>query len=179
MISTQTDRSAFSPRRRLDMSFHLSQLHERDVDGKNYDTTLMQHMSSPCRPEYDGYFGSTSGTPFEIQYGFEMETEDEQNVDYLLEEIHEEIIDVVLSNSFPNLCGFRRRELHENSVRGLTTRESQLKAKPRTTGFRFGKDLKDRQSKHYFVLSYMQSFVTSLCTFALTNISTIQLHLLS
>lgn len=148
LIGTQTD-SAFSSRRRLDMSFHLSQLHERDVDSLNYDTTLLQHMSSPCRPEYDGYFGSTSGTPFEIQYGFEMETEDEQNVDYLLEEIHEQIIDVVLSNSFPNLCGFRRRELQENNVRGLSTRESQLKAKPRTTGFRFGKDLKDRQSKHF------------------------------
>ena len=149
LIGSQTDSSAFTGRRQLDMSFHLSQQYERNVDPTNYDTTLLQKMSSPCRPEYDGYFGSTSGVPFEIQYGFEMETEDEQNVDYLLEEIHEQIIDVVLSSSFPNLCGFRRRELggKRGGDRSLSTRESQLKAKPRTTGFKFGTSLKERRGK--------------------------------
>ena len=151
-ISTQSDSSAFSPHRRLDMSFHMSEMLERNVaPPSTFDTSETQYMSSPCRPEYDGYFGSTSGTPFEIQYGFEMETEDEQNVDFLLEEIHEQIIDNVLSSSFPNLCGFRRREYRERhlSVRGLSTRESQLKAKPRTTGFKFGTNLKQRQGMYF------------------------------
>jgi len=134
-------------RRRLDMSFHLSQMQERDVVPEaTYDTTRDQYMSSPCRPEYDGYFGSTSGSPYKIQYGFEMETGDEESVNYLLEEIHEQIQDVVLSSAFPNLCGFRRREYRKlGAIRRLSSsREQQLKATPRVTGFKFGSEIKQR-----------------------------------
>ena len=56
-------------------------------------------------------------------------------------------LDVVLSTTFPNLCGYRRRQERARhlSMRGLTgQQESQLKAKPRTTGFRFGMDLDER-----------------------------------
>ena len=137
--------SDYHAHRRLDMSFHLSQATERDVSPL-YENQQLQFMSSPCRPETDGYFGSTSGTPLEIQYGFEMETEDEENLEYLLEEIQEQIVDVILSTSFPNLCGYRRRQERTRhlSMRGLTSSESQLKAKPRTTGFKFGSGLEER-----------------------------------
>ncbi|CAB9517226.1 expressed unknown protein [Seminavis robusta] len=145
-VATQSSSTGdgFYPHRRLDMSFHMSAIGERNVKPM-YDMTQLQYMSSPCRPETDGYFGSTSGTPLEIQFGFELETEDEDPVEFLLEEIQEQVVDVVLSTTFPNLCGFRRRERERHlSMRGLSSQESQLKAKPRTTGFKFHMDLDNR-----------------------------------
>lgn len=146
-MGTRSTDDSVNSHRRLDISFHKSKPHERNVVPL-YDTTQLQFMSSPCRPENDGYFGSTSGTPLEIQFGFELETEDEENVEFLLEEIQEQVVDVVLSTTFPNLCGYRRRELRGRhlSMRGLSTlsSESQLKAKPRTTGFHFAMDLEQR-----------------------------------
>ena len=152
-VGTQTsNREDVTNHRRLDLLFHMSAPMERNVDAF-WDTTQLQFMSSPCRPETDGYFGSTSGTPFEIQYGFELETEDEENVEFLLEEIQEQVVDIVLSTTFPNLCGYRRRQERARhlSMRGLTTQESQLKAKPRTTGFRFGMDLEQRSGAKYLL----------------------------
>lgn len=144
-VGTRSNDDSANSHRRLDISFHKSKPHERNVVPL-YDTTQLQFMSSPCRPENDGYFGSTSGTPLEIQFGFELETEDEENVEFLLEEIQEQVVDVVLSTTFPNLCGYRRRERGRHLMRGLSTlsSESQLKAKPRTTGFHFAMDLEQR-----------------------------------
>jgi hypothetical protein len=48
---------------------------ELNVDAKStYNDKFMALMKSPCRPEYDGYFGATHGTPVELQYGFRLET---------------------------------------------------------------------------------------------------------
>lgn len=115
----------------------------------SFDKSILSLMSSPCRPEADGYFGSTSGIPLDIQFGFEMETEDEENVEYLLDEIQEQIIDVALSSAFPNLCGFRRRKERARhlGMRGLSKVEAQLKAKPRITGFKFAMDLQEKSGK--------------------------------
>jgi hypothetical protein len=131
--------------RRLGLESHWSGPDERNIQPM-FDTSTMQLMSSPCRPETDGYFGSTSGTPLEIQFGFELETEDDDNIDFLLDEIQEQIVDMVLSSSFPNLCGYRRRQERERhlGMRGLSLHESKLKAKPRTTGFRFDMDIHER-----------------------------------
>jgi hypothetical protein len=147
-ISTTSPGENSLSRRRLDMSFHTSRAAERDVEPM-FDTTQFQFMASPCRPEMDGFFGSTSGTPMEIQFGFEMETEDEDNVESLLEEIEEQIIDVVLSAAFPNLCGYRRRQARARhlSMRGLSSLESALAAQPRTTGFKFGSEMDQRAGK--------------------------------
>ena len=143
-VTTSSGEGIFS-HRRLDMSFHMSGPSERDVKPM-FDTTHLQYMSSPCRPESDGYFGSTSGTPLEIQFGFEMETEDEENVESLLEEIQEQVVDVVLSTAFPNLCGYRRLQERARhlGMRGLSVQESALAAQPRTTGFKFADDLDQR-----------------------------------
>lgn len=145
---TQSTSDEDASHRRLDLSFHLSKATERDVF-PTYDTTQLQFMSSPCRPETDGYFGSTSGTPLDIQFGFELETEDEENVEFLLEEIQEQVVDIVLSTTFPSLCGYRRRQERARhlSMRGLSghgSQTSELKAKPRTTGFKFAMDLEQR-----------------------------------
>lgn len=154
-----------STHRRLNKADHMDDQPERNVNAQNtFDTSILSFMSSPCRPEADGYFGSTSGTPLEIQYGFELETEDEENVEYLLEEIQEQVVDVVLSTTFPNLCGYRRRQERERhlSMRGLTTRESELKAKPRTTGFKFGMDLEQRSgAKDLVILGTSPFFLPS------------------
>jgi hypothetical protein len=147
-VSTTSPGEGLFSHRRLDMSFHLSEPSVRDVKPM-FDTTHFQFMASPCRPETDGYFGSTSGTPLEIQFGFELETEDEDNVEFLLEEVEQQIIDVVLSTAFPNLCGYRRRQERARhlSMRGLSSQESALAAQPRTTGFKFGSDLDHRAGK--------------------------------
>lgn len=136
------------------VSDHLDGASERNVwPNQTYDTSTNELMSSPCRPEDDGYFGSTSGIPLDIQFGFEMETEDDDNVEYLLEEIGEQIVDVVLSTTFPNLCGYRRRRdrARHLSVRGQHHEHvEELIARPRTTGFKFGMDLKERTGKLYY-----------------------------
>lgn len=160
--ASQSSDIGFSPHRRLGIEIHLSQTTERHVD-KTYDTSTYLLMASPCRPEKEGYFGSTSGTPLEIQFGFEMETEDGDKVQHLLNEIEQKIVDVMLSTTFPNLCGFRRliesnRHLL-STFRSLSiTEESQLKATPHITGFFFGSDIQDRSGMFCCVI-YVTDFL--------------------
>jgi hypothetical protein len=155
-LSSSEENSSFH--RRLNIGYHLSQSFERDVDVW-YDKSKTSLMSSPCRPEDDGYFGSTSGTPMEFQFGFELETEDDENVEYLLDAVQEQLVDVILSSTFPNLCGYRRREERTrllSAMRGLSTYDSKLKsAKPRITGFHFGEDIQERTGT-YSVLNWLQ-----------------------
>jgi hypothetical protein len=67
-------------------------------------------MISPCKPERDGYFGSTSGHPTMIQYGFELESIINRSADITdaLDAIREHVIDVILSYSFPTICPWNR-----------------------------------------------------------------------
>jgi len=99
-----------------------------DYDNSKYK--LMEH--TPCRPENDGYFGSTSGEkPLDLQYGFEMESNygDEMNGDSrikddeLLQAMQEHIIEQVLIKFFPDLCGYRRRATKTSSAENTETIE--------------------------------------------------------
>ena len=67
-------------------------------------------MISPCKPERDGYFGSTSGSPTMIQYGFEIESIINRSADITdaLDAIRERVMDVILSYSFPTICTLDR-----------------------------------------------------------------------
>ena len=67
-------------------------------------------MISPCKPERDGYFGSTSGNPTMIQYGFEIESIINRSADITdaLDAIRERVMDVILSYSFPTICTLDR-----------------------------------------------------------------------
>ena len=84
---------------------------EIDVEAKaTYDEGYMALMRSPCRPEHDGYFGSTSRQPIEIQYGFQMETTPLAHIQGILEVVEDFVVDEVLVNIFPHMCGYRRRD---------------------------------------------------------------------
>lgn len=69
-----------------------------------------EYMISPCKPERDGYFGSTSGPPTIIQYGFEMESIINRSADITdaLDTIREHVMDVLLSYTFPTICAWSR-----------------------------------------------------------------------
>lgn len=103
-----------------------NQPEEYNVDAqKTYDADFMKDMASSCRPEHDGYFGSTFGGQARLQYGFRLETKPLSSIEDMLDLVEDKIVDGVLSNSFPDICGFTRRRLFA-SYREI-----------RATGFRF------------------------------------------
>jgi hypothetical protein len=91
-------------------------------------------MSSPCHPEADGYFGGTSGEPVTLKYGFLMETAIHGDIHKALQAIDEFVMDSILSNIFPEVCGDKRRlaEIDENG---------------RATGFKFNSESIDMERK--------------------------------
>jgi hypothetical protein len=91
-------------------------------------------MSTPCHPEADGYFGGTSGEPVSLQYGFLMETAIHGNIHTALQAIDEFVMDSILSNIFPEICGDKRRlaEINESG---------------RATGFKFNSESIDMERK--------------------------------
>jgi hypothetical protein len=101
---------------------------ELNVDVKrSFDEQFMKEMHSSCRPEKDGYFGSTSGEPSRLTFGFRLETKPLSSIVDMLDLVEDRIVDSVLSESFPQLCGFRRRQLSEARASGfrfLTLHES-------------------------------------------------------
>lgn len=85
---------------------------ELNVDVKEtYNNKFMALMESDCRPEPDGYFGATFGEPMTIHYAFKLETQPLANVVGLLDIVEDKIVDIILQNAFPQVCGFRRRRL--------------------------------------------------------------------
>jgi hypothetical protein len=83
---------------------------EINVDAKlTYNDKFMPMMTSSCRPEVDGFFGATSGEPLRIQYGFQIETEPLSQVRNILDFIEDRIVDSILINTFPIMCGPHRR----------------------------------------------------------------------
>jgi len=92
-------------------------------------------MQSPCRPETSGYFGATMGRPKIIQYGFEIETSVQTDIEKALSIIDEHVMDSVLVHTFPSVCGFRRR-LNPN-----------IDEPVRVTGFHFDEEMIDMNRK--------------------------------
>ena len=83
---------------------------ELNVDAiSTYSDKFMNLMESPCRPEPDGFFGATNGEPVKITYGFEVETPPLSSIVEILDIIEDKFVDNILSSSFPQICGFRRR----------------------------------------------------------------------
>ena len=75
-----------------------------------------QFMTSQCHPEANGYFGSTSGQPLVVQYGFEMEFTDLIDAERALGVINDHVMDQVLSDTFPSICAATRRQLSSSST---------------------------------------------------------------
>jgi hypothetical protein len=90
--------------------------HEVDVDPRStYNEKFMALMNSPCRPEKDGIFGATSGEPFKIQYGLQLEIEPLSDIMTVLDAIEDLIVDSILMKTFPEMCGLRRRAQQSTS----------------------------------------------------------------
>jgi hypothetical protein len=90
----------------------LSSPIELNVDAKStYNDKFMALMKSPCRPEYDGFFGATYGVPVQMQYGFRLETMPLSSIMDMLDVIEDKLVDDILQSSFPEMCGYRRRQL--------------------------------------------------------------------
>ena len=102
---------------------------EIDVDPlSTYNEKFMALMNSPCRPEYDGFFGATSGDPVHVQYGFKVEVQPLSAIMDILDAIEDKIVDSILQSSFPGMCGLHRTE---NSNRSLVQNNGH------PSGFRF------------------------------------------
>jgi hypothetical protein len=85
---------------------------ELDVEATaTYNSEFMALMNTACRPETDGYFGSTYGQPLTLEYGFKLETQPLASITEILDAVDDYVVDATLSNSFPQMCGYRRRQL--------------------------------------------------------------------
>jgi hypothetical protein len=92
---------------------------EINVDPRStYNEKFMALMSSPCRPEYDGFFGATSGEPTRIRYGFQLEVQPFSVIMDILDVIEDRIVDSILMNTFPEMCGLRRTRRTEDEDEG-------------------------------------------------------------
>jgi hypothetical protein len=107
-------------------------------------------MISPCKPERDGYFGSTSGNPTVIQYGFEIESIIHGSTDIAdaLDAIRERMMDVILSYTFPTICTLDRDLSTTNS-----NRTSLIYKIDKVTGFLFEDDF-DAVRTYLFLHSF-------------------------
>lgn len=100
------------PNAKVRHSFNTRPL-ELNVDAKaTYNDKFMALMESACRPESDGFFGATYGDPVKITYGFRLEAHPLSSIVDLLDILEDKIVDDLLSNAFPEMCGFRRRLSH-------------------------------------------------------------------
>ena len=107
---------------------------ELNVDAMaTYNDKFMALMESACRPETDGYFGATSGEPVKISFGFKLEAQPLSAIMNLIDIIEDKLVDNILSNSFPQICGFGRRRLDHHAA----------------SGFRFFKIEEDGTSRFY------------------------------
>lgn len=98
-----------------------------------YTTSKFSYlMQSPCLPESNGYFGSTAGTPAIFQYGYSVEAIPGASIDPILSVVDSHIMDSLLSQTFPQVCGGFRRKL-VLTIQRPTNVESAV-----ITGFQFG-----------------------------------------
>lgn len=119
---------------------------EINVDPRStYNEKFMALVRSPCRPEYDGFFGATSGDPIRIQYGFKVEVEPLSAIMDILDAIEDRVVDMILQSSFPDMCGLnearKTRESSQTSSKIMPLvedpRRSLVKVAGHPSGFRF------------------------------------------
>lgn len=93
---------------------------ELNVNAKDtFNQEFMKDMHSTCRPETDGFFGSTYGEPVRLSYGFRIETKPLSSIVDMIDLVEDRIVDEILSKSFPNLCSFGGRRLSEGRASGF------------------------------------------------------------
>mmetsp|Transcript_19462 Transcript_19462/g.40954 ORF Transcript_19462/g.40954 Transcript_19462/m.40954 type:complete len:350 (-) Transcript_19462:126-1175(-) len=109
---------------------------EINVDPRTtYNDKFMALMNSPCRPEYDGFFGATSGESVRIQYGFQLEIQPLSSIMEIINIVEDKIVDSVLQSSFPEICGLHRTRKIESSEND--PERSLVHVDEHPSGFRF------------------------------------------
>jgi len=129
--------------RRLEsLSFEELEFHghssppEKKHASMSYPVTKFSHlMDAACRPSPNGFFGSTSGTPAIIEYGFSLETTVFADADLILDIIGEEVMGEVLTSTFSDICPSRRRTRRGRKLTLAGARQALSQA--RVTGFKF------------------------------------------
>ena len=105
--------------------------------GGNYNSLIMPLMKTPCRPEYNGYFGGTGGTPVELQYGFYVEATPLGQIQNIIDSVKERIMDEILSRSYPSVCGYVDSTYRDNDEFDGSQRKTKKKGLTAANGFKF------------------------------------------
>lgn len=103
---------------------HPNKPPELDTLVENHPNTVMPRNSyigleKVCSPDVNGYYGSTMGTPYEIKFGFEAETEPGADLDEVKHAIHESVETILLTTFFPTMCQKGVSTPYESEVTGF------------------------------------------------------------
>lgn len=112
---------------------------DRDADPSYPVTEYSALMHSPCHPELDGYFGSTSGDPVVMRYTFELEATTFDHLDTALEALNQRVMDSVLAGVFPGVCDPDRPSI------------TDVEISTKVTGFFFSPESLSLSGKHCIV----------------------------
>jgi len=150
--------------RRLDATANQrhgsSELHKHAAI--QYPVTQFNHlMESNCRPAQNGFFGSTSGDPAVLEYGFSLESSMFADVERILDVIDEHVMDAVLEQTFQDVCSSpdrsRRNRDRELTLTQVRTSSSANAAGPpgRITGFKFAEETAEKGAgTSFFCVGY-------------------------
>lgn len=97
------------------VSYRCESIGSKPESSSKSSAAMMLLQSSPCYPEDDGYFGATHVTPIMIQYGFEIKSLHDAELNDALITIENMIIRNVIINTFPNICGNNQYDTNTNS----------------------------------------------------------------
>lgn len=114
------------------------QLWDHEADLAYPRTEISELMQSPCRPDENGYFGATYGTPTKVFYEFALEAQPTTDIRQAVTVVQEHLMDVVLASTFPTLCSFT--DNGGGGSEGLSSGPTQRLA---INGYRFGRELLD------------------------------------
>lgn len=156
-LTAETGKPAVILQERHNFPPKLKPLKNGDVVTK-YSNLMTDEM---CRPQENGYFGSTAGAPLVLEYGFELETTIFSNTDRILHAINQYIEMQVLSRTFSSMCGLQRRLTETQAVVEATSDLAQRKlglfegtishgnVNEKITGFRFSEGRQEPSCKFW------------------------------
>ena len=97
---------------------HHAPSFKRDAEERYPMVSETALLASSCRPEKDGFFGGTSsrhGSPVVFDYVFQIESTESADLKQALVVIYDQVIDSILSESFPSICMAQGRKLQEKA----------------------------------------------------------------
>eukprot|EP00527_Entomoneis_sp_CCMP2396_P003097 CAMPEP_0198138764 /NCGR_PEP_ID=MMETSP1443-20131203/2168_1 /TAXON_ID=186043 /ORGANISM="Entomoneis sp., Strain CCMP2396" /LENGTH=433 /DNA_ID=CAMNT_0043800691 /DNA_START=19 /DNA_END=1316 /DNA_ORIENTATION=- len=92
---------------------HSAPFERRKADTAYPTTATTMLMLSPCRPDFNGYFGSTSkkgSTTFEYNFELDTSTGGDTKIDKILRVVDDAVMDAALAHTFPAICAFQEQQ---------------------------------------------------------------------